>query len=319
MKLKFFTVTFWLLFLVLPARTLAQGLNFKRGDLNMNDAVSLTDVILMVKNVLFGLDPVPFDCQDSADIDDNGLLEIADGIYLITYLFLDGQIPPEPFTSCGRDPSADELTCSSYEGCEQDLLCLSQELLEEVLGPLPGFSLCLPAGFFNLPLENLEVSVCPEEAASPCGRTETPGCPMEISSMEPFVDFDQRRVGIRIEGRIEDLPIQVKEPLFGTTTTCLNDFRGSAEDQPFSFEIVIPLITEEVEPGLLEITGLGQSEIANIDMVLDATGGLLCVLFEAGQGVFIELLLEPLATLVESITGGIGEAVIGLQLCLDED
>ena len=50
-------------------------------------------------------------CPKSVDADDNGVLEITDGVYLLGFLYLGGPAIPEPFGACGADPVADDLPC----------------------------------------------------------------------------------------------------------------------------------------------------------------------------------------------------------------
>ena len=76
-----------------------------------------------------------------------GSLAITDGIFGMRFLFMDGEAPPAPFRVCGQDPTADSLGCDTSAQCEgQADLCLEQETLEGLVGELPGFSFCLPAG-----------------------------------------------------------------------------------------------------------------------------------------------------------------------------
>jgi len=56
-------------------------------------------------------------CYDAADADDNGRLELTDAIYALTYLFLGGPSPPEPFTACGKDVTESELDCDGFAAC----------------------------------------------------------------------------------------------------------------------------------------------------------------------------------------------------------
>jgi hypothetical protein len=58
-------------------------------------------------------------CDQSADLEDNGALEVADAIYLLNYLFLHGEAPKSPFGTCGPDPAPgqDPLACDSYPPC----------------------------------------------------------------------------------------------------------------------------------------------------------------------------------------------------------
>ena len=52
-------------------------------------------------------------CLSAADTNDDGRLNIADAIRLLSYLFAAGDTPlPEPFLDCGYDPTDDDLFCA---------------------------------------------------------------------------------------------------------------------------------------------------------------------------------------------------------------
>ena len=50
-------------------------------------------------------------------------------------------------------------------------------------------------------------------------------------------------------------------------------------------------------------------------MQLDSSGGLLCVLFEATQDLFFDLLIAPLSGALGEVTGQVAESAIGLRIC----
>jgi hypothetical protein len=56
-------------------------------------------------------------CKSATDINDDGDLNLADGIQLLTYLFSGGTPPAPPFPNCGHDSTYDTLGCYSYDGC----------------------------------------------------------------------------------------------------------------------------------------------------------------------------------------------------------
>jgi hypothetical protein len=56
-------------------------------------------------------------CQDAADTNDDGLLNIADPIHLLVFLFGGETAPPAPFPDCDTDPSDDLLECQSAGNC----------------------------------------------------------------------------------------------------------------------------------------------------------------------------------------------------------
>jgi len=59
------------------------------------------------------------ECQDAADSNDDGVLDISDPTYTLNHLFLGGPAPPAPwYVGCGEDPTEDALTeCESQVGC----------------------------------------------------------------------------------------------------------------------------------------------------------------------------------------------------------
>jgi hypothetical protein len=54
-------------------------------------------------------------CLDTADSNDDGEINIADAIFALQYLFVEGPVIPMPYPICGSDPTVDDLGCASYE------------------------------------------------------------------------------------------------------------------------------------------------------------------------------------------------------------
>jgi hypothetical protein len=77
--------------------------------------VDVADALFIV-NYQFAGGTVPT-CPGALDTNDDGVIDISDTLYLILYLFLSGNAPPEPFLSCGTDPDAACLPCTSYPQC----------------------------------------------------------------------------------------------------------------------------------------------------------------------------------------------------------
>ena len=57
------------------------------------------------------------ECEKSSDSNDDGAVNVADGIQILGYLFSGSGDPPAPFPNCGNDPSEDLLSCDFYPGC----------------------------------------------------------------------------------------------------------------------------------------------------------------------------------------------------------
>ena len=51
------------------------------------------------------------DCEDAADANDDGVVDVSDGIFILDFLFNGGRAPPPPYPSPGLDPSEDGLLC----------------------------------------------------------------------------------------------------------------------------------------------------------------------------------------------------------------
>lgn len=87
---------------------------FIRGDVNQDESLNLVDALLQLDVIFNGS---ANDCQDALDTNDSGTIDVADAVQLLSYLIIAGSAPPSPpFTTCGPDPSADSLSCTSF-GC----------------------------------------------------------------------------------------------------------------------------------------------------------------------------------------------------------
>ena len=85
---------------------------FRRGDVNQDGQVGVSDVVYLLAYGFIPGSPAP-DCLDAADVDDNGVAEpLVDAIVLLQALFVPGSPPiPAPSPTCGVDPTADSMTC----------------------------------------------------------------------------------------------------------------------------------------------------------------------------------------------------------------
>ena len=90
------------------------GTSFRRGDVNGDTTVSISDPISLLLH-LFSVGPLQ--CQDAGDLDDNGSLDLADAMYSLLYIAVNGPPPPVPFNTCGEDQTADTLDCINFTGC----------------------------------------------------------------------------------------------------------------------------------------------------------------------------------------------------------
>jgi hypothetical protein len=81
---------------------------FRRGDANDDALVDIADPVFIL-NGLFVQGPPP-PCPDASDGNDDGLVNIADSVFLLQALFANGPSPPAPGrVDCGHDPTEDGL------------------------------------------------------------------------------------------------------------------------------------------------------------------------------------------------------------------
>jgi hypothetical protein len=87
---------------------------FRRGDVNEDGVLQISDPVFLLDH-LFATG-VTIDCPDAADVDDSGVLDITDAVYSLSYQFLGGPAPEPPFPGCGPE-EPDALACAEYAGC----------------------------------------------------------------------------------------------------------------------------------------------------------------------------------------------------------
>ena len=87
---------------------------FRRGDCNASDSINVSDVIFLLTSFFVAGNPV---CLDACDTNDDGVLDLSDGISLAFHLFAMGAPPPPPYPGCGIDGFTDTIGCNDYTPC----------------------------------------------------------------------------------------------------------------------------------------------------------------------------------------------------------
>lgn len=91
---------------------LPPSIPFIRGDATFEGLLNISDAIFTLSFLFLGTEAPR--CEDAADTDDDGILLLTDAIYLLTNLFLGGPAPPPPYPDPGVDPSDDSLECRGF-------------------------------------------------------------------------------------------------------------------------------------------------------------------------------------------------------------
>jgi hypothetical protein len=86
---------------------------FIRSDCNTDGLVDIADGIFTL-NWLFQGGPTP-NCDGACDSNVDAAIDVADAIFTFTWLFLEGPAPSAPFPGCGPSPSGED--CGSNPGC----------------------------------------------------------------------------------------------------------------------------------------------------------------------------------------------------------
>ncbi|MEC9477000.1 MAG: VCBS repeat-containing protein [Planctomycetota bacterium] len=83
---------------------------FKRGDANSDNFFNIADPVTILE-ALFLPNGGVGGCPDSFDANDDGLVDISDGVISLMFLFGLGEPLAAPFPECGNDPTFDLLNC----------------------------------------------------------------------------------------------------------------------------------------------------------------------------------------------------------------
>lgn len=106
----------------------ALEVSFVRGELSGDNKPNLADAILLLR-YLTGT-PLPFNCMEALDCNDDAVVDesgeiiegginLADAIYLLSYLYISGEVLGAPFPDCA--PMANDsgnLGCVSFPACD---------------------------------------------------------------------------------------------------------------------------------------------------------------------------------------------------------
>lgn len=88
---------------------------FVRGDCNNDGALNHADAVMVYTYLFNPSDLEVFArvalCPDAADANDDGQVDLADGSYIMMYLYAQGPLPPTPFPGVGQDLTEDDLYC----------------------------------------------------------------------------------------------------------------------------------------------------------------------------------------------------------------
>ena len=89
-------------------------IDWTRGDVNSDDRVNIGDGIWLISELFLG-GPAS-SCPISRDSNNDGDVTLADAVFIFSYRFLDGPMPASPFPDCGQTSGQTPEDCSD-SGC----------------------------------------------------------------------------------------------------------------------------------------------------------------------------------------------------------
>jgi len=105
-------------FAALVAMPVSAQEDFVRGDVNCDGAATWADTSALRARLFGGM---PVHCEDAADVNDDGVVSIADFSTFINAMMGGPSIPP-PYPDCGPDPTPDGIGCDS-NCCAGSFVC----------------------------------------------------------------------------------------------------------------------------------------------------------------------------------------------------
>ena len=72
---------------------------FARGDCNGDGRLDISDAVLVLRELFQAV--LPGDCPAACDADGNGVAQVTDAVFALSFLFGEGAEPPAPWPSCG--------------------------------------------------------------------------------------------------------------------------------------------------------------------------------------------------------------------------
>ena len=87
---------------------------FMRGDANADGLIDVADAIAAIYYLFGGLE---LPCIAAVDANDDNEIDSSDAIFLLYHLFVNGDAPAAPFGRCGIDTTGGTLACATYPPC----------------------------------------------------------------------------------------------------------------------------------------------------------------------------------------------------------
>ncbi len=95
----------------------APAVLFIRSDSNCDGRINIADAVFLL-SYLFAEGASP-SCFDAADANDDEALDLSDAVAVLSHLFAGTGDPPAPFPGCGADPGGEALGCDLFPPCVQ--------------------------------------------------------------------------------------------------------------------------------------------------------------------------------------------------------
>ncbi|MGE3424793.1 MAG: VWA domain-containing protein [Dehalococcoidia bacterium] len=202
--------------------------SFIRANCNDDGIVNVADIIFII-NYLF-LNGPEGPCFDACDANDDGRLDLGDAMFIANYQFFNGPLPASPFPACGVDGTPDALGCLASMQCGPTLTGIGAR--EVALGSTLNIQLEAAGNSIRFAAQPLPLPANSTLNASSGFFTFTPTMDQVGTLSITFIAFESSDPAVMVS---ETVPITVLAPLPGAPTALsgrildTNDFVNGLE------------------------------------------------------------------------------------------
>lgn len=205
-----------------------------RGDINQDDILNLTDgIVILTYLFLGGIEP---QCLLLADADGDGLTNLTDPIFVLNYLFSGG-------------PSPVELTDEEWDSCQAATELSYASIYEKVFAASCAFSSCHSGARAkgSLDLGNIDAAYAALVGAAPANETALAAGLLRVDPGKPASSFLLRKLGAPGPGEGNRMPANSSSPLPDSTLSAIREWILAGAPREGTIPGV-PDISEELPP-----------------------------------------------------------------------
>lgn len=255
---------------------------FRRGDVNGDLVRDISDPVFVIGYLLAG-GAAP-GCLDAADANDDGVVNLADAVHLLSFLFVPAITTlPAPFPGAGVDPNLDSMVCG----------CVTQAEIQALVQSVPPSMACVPSFSVNLGLA--VANICTGSPPICAGST---GCSANITLQT--IGYNPSNQTLTATGTIHVPSVPVSAGFLGS---CNGTFNAN-------FSVLITTTSVPVMPMARRITSY--DVMATVTNPTIGGCGLLGSALNLAAGLFADQLEQEIEDAIEP---ELNASLVNLVVC----